>query len=43
MNNSIAFGYFLDKLKEARVLPLFKSGSRDIPENYRPSSISSNT
>ena len=39
INKSINKGIFPDKLKCARVLPLFKSGSRDDPNNYRPISI----
>jgi hypothetical protein len=39
INNSIHLGIFPDKLKEARVLPIFKSGSTDFSENYRPISI----
>ena len=39
INRSIQQGIFPQKLKEAYVLPLFKSGSRDDPNNYRPISI----
>ena len=39
INKSIQHGIFPNKLKEAYVLPLFKSGSRDDPNNYRPISI----
>ena len=39
INNSIASGIFPDELKKARVLPTFKSGDIDIPENYRPISM----
>ena len=39
INNSISSGLFPDKLKEARVLPIFKSGVKEEPENYRPISI----
>ena len=39
INNSIASGIFPDELKKARVLPTFKLGDIDIPENYRPISI----
>ena len=34
INNSIASEIFPDELKKARVLPVFKSGDSDIPENY---------
>jgi hypothetical protein len=39
INNSISSGVFPDKLKEARVLPIFKSGVKEEAENYRPISI----
>ena len=39
INNSTASEIFPDELKKARVLPVFKSGDSDIPENYRPISI----
>ena len=39
INNSIASGTFPDKLKQAKVIPLFKSGTREDPANYRPISI----
>jgi hypothetical protein len=39
INNSIRLGIFPDKLKEARVIPLFKSSDRSDPNNYRPISI----
>ena len=39
INRSIQLGIFPNKLKYAYVLPLFKSGSRDDPNNYRPISI----
>ena len=39
INNSISSGIFPDKLKEARVLPIFKSGIKEEAENYRPISI----
>ena len=39
INNSIATGVFPDVLKEARVLPIFKSGDKERAENYRPISI----
>ena len=39
INNSICAGVFPDKLKEARVLPIFKSGRKELCENYRPISI----
>ena len=34
INNSTASEIFPDELKKARVLPVFKSGDSDIPENY---------
>jgi len=39
INNSISSVIFSDKLKEASVIPIFKSGMRDLAENYRPISI----
>ena len=36
INQSINTGIFPDKWKEARVLPLHKSGLTDDPYNYRP-------
>ena len=39
INNSIASGIFPDRLKHAFVLPIFKNGSKDDPNNYRPISI----
>ena len=39
INSSISTGIFPDKLKEARVLPIFKGGCNDKTENYRPISI----
>jgi hypothetical protein len=38
-NMSIIHGVFPDKLKLARVIPIFKSGSHDDPLNYRPISL----
>lgn len=38
-NLSFSTGIFPDDLKIANVLPLFKSGSTDDPNNYRPISI----
>ena len=35
----ISSGVFPALLKNARVIPLFKSGKRDSPSNYRPISI----
>ena len=39
INKSIELGIFPSRLKEAYVLPLFKSGAKDDPNNYRPISI----
>ena len=39
INNSIKHGIFPDPLKNARVLPLFKSVSKKDPGNFRPISI----
>ena len=39
INNSIQEGIFPDKLKEASVIPIFKSGDIDDPCNYRSISI----
>ena len=38
-NQSIAQFFFSDEWKIARVVPLFKSGQRNLPENYRPISV----
>ena len=39
INLSLSSGVFPDDCKIARVVPLFKAGSRDDPNNYRPVSI----
>ena len=39
INNSIETGIFPNKLKIARVIPIFKKGSTENPSNYRPISI----
>ena len=39
INQSIDTGCFPDKLKEAFVLPIYKTGNREDPNNYRPISI----
>ena len=38
-NNSLRNGIFPTRLKVAKVIPIFKSGDRTLPENYRPVSI----
>ena len=38
-NQAIAHSSFPDEWKTARVLPLYKSGQRNVPGNYRPISI----
>ena len=38
-NSCMLSGTFLDELKIARVMPLFKSGNRNLMSNYRPISI----
>ena len=38
-NQSIAQSFFPDEWKIARVVPLFKSGERNLSENYRPISV----
>jgi len=38
-NCIISSGIFLDTLKTASVMPIFKSGMKDLAENYRPISI----
>ena len=38
-NLSFSKGIFPDKLKMARVVPIFKKGDKSIPGNYRPISI----
>ena len=42
INLSFSTGVFPSKLKEAKVIPIFKKGSPIIPENYRPISLLSN-
>ena len=39
INQSFEEGIFPEELKTARLIPLFKSGNRKLPENYRPISI----
>lgn len=39
INNSIKKGIFPECLKSARVLPIYKSGDKNDPSNYRPISI----
>ena len=39
VNQSLTTSIFPDKLKVARLIPLFKSGDRKIVKNYRPISI----
>ena len=39
INNSIGTGIFPNELKRARVVPIFKKGSSENPNNYRPISI----
>ncbi|WAR14525.1 RTJK-like protein, partial [Mya arenaria] len=39
INNSIESGIFHDKLKEASVVPIHKSGNKYEPGNFRPISI----
>ena len=42
VNDSFASGNFPDKLKLARITPVFKKGSRLDIDNYRPISVLSN-
>ena len=35
-NNSLAEGTFPEKMKAAKVVPLYKSKDRDLTTNYRP-------
>jgi hypothetical protein len=39
INYSIWQGKFPDELKDMRVIPIFKSGLKNDPSNYRPISI----
>ena len=39
INKSITSGSFPNQLKQAKVYPIFKNGSKDDPSNYRPISI----
>ena len=36
LNQRIAFGYFPNKLKIAKVIPVYKAGPTNQPGNYRP-------
>ena len=38
-NSSLSKGIFPEKLKIAKVIPVFKNGSSDILNNYRPISV----
>ena len=38
-NNCVQNGIFPDKLKLAKVIPIFKSGAKDIASNYGSTSI----
>ena len=42
VNDSFASGNFPEKLKLARITPVFKKGSRSDIDNYRPISVLSN-
>ena len=39
INKSIATGCFPSQLKQAKVLPIYKNGTKSDPSNYRPISI----
>ena len=39
INGSLAGGHFPSSLKITRIVPIHKSGSRDVIGNYRPMSI----
>ena len=39
INLSLKTEYFRDKLKVAKVIPMYKSGDKKIVNNYRPMSI----
>ena len=39
MNLSISSGKFPSSWKAAKITPIFKSGSRSVPKNYRPISV----
>ena len=41
-NDSLASGNFPEKLKLARIAPVFKKGSRFDKDNYRPISVLAN-
>ena len=39
INKSLATGQFPSQLKQAKIFPIFKGGSKSDPSNYRPISI----
>ena len=39
INQSLSVGIFPDRLKIAKILPLYKKGDRHIIDNYRPISL----
>ena len=39
LNQCIVFGYFSNKLKIAKVIPVYKAGSTNQPGSYRPISL----
>ena len=39
INQSLCTGVFQDKLKIAKVIPLFKKGDESLMENYKPISL----
>ena len=39
VNHSFELGYFPNCLKTAKIIPLYKSGDKSLPTNYRPISI----
>ena len=43
LNQCIAFGYFSNNLKIAKVIPVYKTGPTNQPGNYRPISLLSST
>ena len=42
INLSLSTGIFPDKLKTAKIIPIFKTGNKQLFTNYRPTSLLTN-